>query len=128
MDSSSLDDPVKLWLDHAERGLYVLATELRRIPLDAVTRRLHLRALELKRNVARWREHPPSRETAASTLEEVEALAREAQLHSPLADRSRSGALAAVARLRGRPHTLDELAVTRKNDRVATQRPLSSRV
>jgi hypothetical protein len=100
MVSSSLDDPVKLWVDHAERSLYVLATELRRIPLDTATKRLHLRALELKRNVARWREHPPSRETAVSTLEEVEALAREAQLHA--------GALA-KARLHRPPDALGRI-------------------
>ena len=87
MDSSSLDDPVKLWAAHAERSLFVLAFELRRIPLDGTTKRLHLRALELKRAIARWGEHPPSRETATSVLEEIEALLREAQRNSPMAAR-----------------------------------------
>lgn len=72
---------MKALIDHAEQSLFVLAKELTRVPLDARTKSLHLRALRLKRTIADWKEHAPSRDATLSALQEIEALAREAQQH-----------------------------------------------
>lgn len=90
---------------HAERLLYALAIELRRIPAEAGsthaeprrappgsaqqswsrsssaparTRALHVRALELKRDVARWRHSPPTEAERERVFGELEELTREA--------------------------------------------------
>jgi hypothetical protein len=76
----SSTDPKALWIDHAERSLFLLASELRRVPLTADTKRLHLRALELKRMVSGWRDGSPLEEDVSAVLEELEELARQAQL------------------------------------------------
>lgn len=90
------------WIEHAERSLFALATELRRVPLAPDTRRLHLRALELKRAIKRWRDEAPDDAAIGAALEEIEELARAACLHANVADRSRSAALAAL-RARAQP-------------------------
>jgi len=69
-------DSLEAWIDYAERCLYALAHDLRRVPFVDGTRRMHLRALELKRAIARWREECPSVEARAAALDEVEQLAR----------------------------------------------------
>lgn len=74
-------DSVEAWIEHAERALFVLANELRRVPLEPDTRRMHVRALELKREVARWRDRRPDIRERSAILEEIEALAREAEAH-----------------------------------------------
>lgn len=66
------------WIDHAERALHVLARDLRAVPVNAATRRLHLRALELKREVARWHDVEPDVPTRCAVLDEIEELSREA--------------------------------------------------
>ncbi|MBX3225852.1 MAG: hypothetical protein KIT84_30255 [Labilithrix sp.] len=75
--ATSSDDT---WTTHAEECLYVLAHDLRRIPLQPDTKRLHLHALELKREVAGWRrEGPPDMPSRLQLLAEVESLARAAR-------------------------------------------------
>lgn len=78
----SSPDPMQLWIEHADRRLFVLASELRRVPLDASTRRLHLRALELKRETAAWRTRPPDPQVVSAVLEEIEQLAQRARQHA----------------------------------------------
>lgn len=77
-------DSIDAWMDIAERSLYSLANDLRRVTLEKRTKRLHLRALELKREVATWRDRPPDPASCSATLEEIEELAREAQFHRKL--------------------------------------------
>lgn len=96
----SSTDPAAMWIDQAERSLFALASELRRVPLGESTRQLHVRALELKREMVRWREHPPDQDVLTRALEEIERLAREARRHQTPVDRSRSAALAVVSRAR----------------------------
>jgi hypothetical protein len=43
---------------HAELLLHELALELCQVPVDSHTRELHLRALQLKRDVAAWKSAP----------------------------------------------------------------------
>lgn len=69
--------PIDGWIDHAERALHVLARDLRAVPVDGTTRRLHLRALELKREVARWRDAEPDVPSRCAALDEIEELSRE---------------------------------------------------
>ncbi|HVH40821.1 MAG TPA: hypothetical protein VM925_00715 [Labilithrix sp.] len=88
--SSRPSDSIEIWIDHAERSLFDLASQLRRIPLESKTKPLHLRALELKREVASWRGRVPDLRTRAAVLDEIEQLAREAQRHRRFADRRTS--------------------------------------
>jgi hypothetical protein len=90
----SSTDPRERWIDHAEQSLFALASELRRVPLDASTKHTHVRALELKRDVVRWRESLPDDDVVSAALEEIEELRRGLQGHPTMADRSRSAALA----------------------------------
>ena len=72
-------DSIEAWIDHAERCLHVLAHDLRRIPFVESTRRLHVRALELKREVALWSVDAPDVTTRSTTLDEIETLSGEAR-------------------------------------------------
>jgi hypothetical protein len=67
------------WIDHAERCLFVVAHQLKRVPLQPSTRRLHLRALELKRAIGRWRDEPPDVAGRDEVLAQIEELAHEVQ-------------------------------------------------
>jgi len=63
-------------VEHAERQLFALASRLRRVPASGPTRSLHLRALELKRELARWRAQPPDMEARDRVLAALEELSR----------------------------------------------------
>lgn len=106
--TSSLEEAIA----HAEKLLFALAIELRRVPIQPGpleeprrTRGLHLRALELKRDVALWRASPPSEAERESVFAELVELTREAhswraaQPGQPLSPRRFVPSLAAVARL-----------------------------
>jgi len=67
-------------LQHAEAVLYELAVLLRRVPLDEQTRDLHLRALHLKRDVAKWHEQVADESSRRAVLNELVRLRREASL------------------------------------------------
>ena len=58
--------------------LHSLAVELLHVPVDSCTRELHIRALDYKRDVARWTEGSPSAETRAAVISDLEALQRDA--------------------------------------------------
>jgi hypothetical protein len=73
---------------HAENQLFALAMELRRVPVQSRTRELHLRALELKRDVARWRASRPGESERERVFAEIEALTREAREHGPSLSRT----------------------------------------
>ncbi len=62
-----------------QRALFELAADLRSVPVNERTKRLHLRALELKRMLSTWEEHPPDDHEADAVLEEVQELAVEAR-------------------------------------------------
>lgn len=107
-ETSSLEEAIA----HAEKLLFALAIELRRVPIQPAaleeprgTRWLHVRALELKRDVALWRPSPPSKAERERVFAELEELTREAQswraAHpgQPLSPRRFVPSLAAVARL-----------------------------
>lgn len=96
-------DSIEAWVDYAERCLHGLAHDLRRVPFLPSTRALHVRALELKRDVARWRRTVPDVDTRVRTLDEIEQLAAEAPRWRLRRDRARDrGSEAAVAR----PHVV----------------------
>lgn len=65
--------------NQAEAILFELAVVLRRVPLSQSVSHLHIRALELKRNVSRWSEVPTSRTSRQATIAELLALQREVQ-------------------------------------------------
>jgi hypothetical protein len=62
----------------AEELLFALATELVRLPFGAPTRRLHIRALELKRRVSQWARVGPSDAEFRATCDGILELEREA--------------------------------------------------
>ena len=64
--------------ERAEALLYDLASKLVRVPLGPRTREVHLRALTLKREVARWRDAPPAEAARRATLDELVALQHQA--------------------------------------------------
>jgi len=66
-------------IDCAEQLLYELAAVLRAVPVEERTKDLHVRALELKRDVAAWRGRRPSDETCDAILDELEGLVNEAR-------------------------------------------------
>lgn len=70
-------DPLDAWIAHAERRLRGLALDLRRLPLVESTWRIHVRALELKSIVARWRKERPDAVARATLLDYVDVLTRE---------------------------------------------------
>lgn len=72
-------DSIEAWVDYAERCLHGLAHDLRRVPFLPSTRRMHVRALELKRDAARWRATVPDVDARVRTLDEIEQLASEAR-------------------------------------------------
>lgn len=67
-------DPTTSWIDDVERRLFALACELKRLPLDPSTKRLHLRALELKRAIVPWRDHPPRPDAVSAVADEIQDL------------------------------------------------------
>ncbi len=70
-------DSLEAWIEHAERRLRALAIELRRVPLAERTWRMHVRALELKRAVARWRAERPAVAERTALVAEIDDLARD---------------------------------------------------
>lgn len=60
----------------AEALLHALATELRNVPVDERTQALHVRALQLKREVTQWGEAIAA-EVRDQVLEELHALRAE---------------------------------------------------
>ena len=58
----------------AERLLFELASELRFVALAESTRRLHIRALEIKGAVGRWMNDPPEATAREATCDEIVAL------------------------------------------------------
>jgi hypothetical protein len=73
----------------AERLLFALATELRHVRLEETTRGLHLRALELKRAVARWPKDRPSATARRALCDEVLALHTESMAFASRAQGTR---------------------------------------
>jgi hypothetical protein len=65
----------------AEELLFTLAAELRFVPIEERTMRLHLRALELKREVRAWQaaahEREPTKEEIGAVMDEIRRLAGE---------------------------------------------------
>jgi hypothetical protein len=68
----------------AESLLHELATELRRVPLCAQTRGLHLRALALKREVSGWDDQGRDVSERGAVLQELGELQRHAQSYREL--------------------------------------------
>ena len=71
-EGAALDDETR----RAEGILFDIAADLRRAPL-AGSLRLHLRALELKRMLVRWRDEPPDEASRAAVLRDLCALQRD---------------------------------------------------
>jgi hypothetical protein len=61
-----------------EAELYQLALELRGVPVDTQTHTLHLRALDLKREVSSWHGKAPEKPRAAAVRDEIAYLRSEA--------------------------------------------------
>jgi hypothetical protein len=91
--------PVDPDLHRAEALLHDLALELRRVPLEERTRRLHLRALALKTEVGTWRTTPIDEAARRAVLEELLALNNDARRHRRV---RRSGEVLLHARLKKR--------------------------
>jgi hypothetical protein len=89
--------PVDPDLRRAEALLHDLALELRRVPLEERTRRVHLRALALKTEVVRWRTAPPTEAARRAVLEELVALNDDARRQRRI---RRSGEVLLHARLK----------------------------
>lgn len=62
----------------AERLVADLASELRFVPIDGRGLQVHLRALELKREIRSWCEHTP-REKMAALIRETRGLLEDAR-------------------------------------------------
>lgn len=80
-------------VEHAERQLFALAAQLRRVPASGPTRSLHLRALALKREIGQWRARPPDaedRHRVFAELEELCVLTKEQSIARQLAFSARS--------------------------------------
>lgn len=69
-------DSIQSWIEHAEQLLHVLAYELLRVPYSEA--RLHVRALELKREIDSWRHSTPPSTRVSMVLDEIEELTRTA--------------------------------------------------
>jgi hypothetical protein len=54
--------------------LHALATDLVHVPVDSTTRELHIRALELRRDLGLWNESSPGPQVRQSALRELEEL------------------------------------------------------
>jgi hypothetical protein len=62
-------------IEHAEAQLFSLAHKLRRRPIhEEADRRLHIRALEFKREVSGWRSRWPGHDHTARVIRELEEL------------------------------------------------------
>lgn len=61
----------------AEGLLFALASELRYVPVEERTRELHVRALELKRDVAEWLRRRPDASVRQALCREVQELQAE---------------------------------------------------
>jgi len=73
-ESCSTLEPLYADQERAERLLFALATDLRHLRIEEGTRTLHLRALELKRTVARWPKDRPAPDERRQLCEEVLSL------------------------------------------------------
>jgi hypothetical protein len=73
-EAHSTLEPLYADQERAERLLFALATDLRHLRIEEGTRALHLRALELKRAVARWPKDQPAAEARREVCEEVLSL------------------------------------------------------
>lgn len=80
-------DPLFADQYRAERLLFALATDLRHVRVEEATRALHLRALELKRVVARWPKDRPEHEARRALCDEVLALHGQTRGHVPSSHR-----------------------------------------
>ncbi len=76
-DGPSAAPTLEADIQRAESMLYDVAVALKRLRLDESTRGVHLRALDLKRAVGRWRSEEPTPEDRSSVLEEIRQLADE---------------------------------------------------
>jgi hypothetical protein len=85
-------------LQRAEAVLYELALVLRRVPVGERTRELHLRALHLKRDVARWHSHMADDATRRAVLDELGRLQSEAAIWDRGSSRGPRGRRSAPAR------------------------------
>jgi hypothetical protein len=65
--------------EQADFLLHDLATELRRVPMCESTRKLHLRALALKREVSGWTVLQPAASERAPVIAEIRELCRTAE-------------------------------------------------
>ena len=65
--------------ERAERLLYELASDLRFVAVGERTRALHVRALELKGAVRRWRAECPDARARDATCDEIVALQKHAR-------------------------------------------------
>jgi hypothetical protein len=74
--SNALDHDV----DQAGALLYDLAVVLRCVPLSPETRDLHVRALELKRDVGRWASEQPPAPLREAAIREILDLRRQASM------------------------------------------------
>jgi hypothetical protein len=121
VEGQAVDASVSLeeTIARAEELLFALAIELRAVPVHERTRAVHLRALELKRDVASWRASPPIEDDRTRVFREIETLTREAQA----ARRSRPQITA--ARLSERPFASSLPAVARLARRTALGTPLA---
>jgi hypothetical protein len=63
----------------AEELLFVIAAELRRIPMNERTKELHLRALRAKRDVTQWSRDPPAEPARLRSIEELVRIHAEAE-------------------------------------------------
>jgi len=84
------DDELEADTRRAEAFLHDIAVKLAHVPLGGPERELHLRALALKRDVARWRDERPDGATVQKTLEVLAYLDRESR-EALLAHASRVG-------------------------------------
>jgi hypothetical protein len=89
--------PIEPDLRRAEVLLHDLATELRSVPLEERTRRLHLRALAIKTELTRWRSEPPDERARRDVLDELVTLNTDARKHRRF---RRSGAVLLHARMK----------------------------
>lgn len=71
------DTPTKIRA--AEQLLYELARDLRFVPIEPRTMRVHLRALELKREVRAWGSAPPDEGAMTAVIDEARQLSDEAR-------------------------------------------------
>jgi hypothetical protein len=87
-EACSTLEPLYADQERAERLLFALATDLRHLRIEEGTRVLHLRALELKRTVARWPKDRPAADARRELCDEVLSLHAETRARAAAARRS----------------------------------------